>query len=209
MTATRTTTVRSPSWIRILQLGIGAIAIGLSISAMIYPFTAAVATFVAAAIVLFLFGVEHLVTGLFLYMESRFTHIGLGALIMILSGLGLVYPLHSATLVIWLAGFALLFGGIGSILSGVLRRRRRVYYGANRREVVYVAGGRSRVLSIAAGALAVALSISIIVFPNFGVALAGVLVGIALLFYGIKLVVTGIHGRGQAVTSTSTDAAAA
>jgi hypothetical protein len=64
-------------------------------------------------------------------------------------------------------------------------------------------------LSIGAGALAVALSIAIMVFPAFGVELAGVLIGIALLFYGIRLVVTGISGRGRAVTSASTDTMAA
>jgi len=53
----------------------------------------------------------------------------------------------------------------------------------------------SRALSIGAGALAIALSITIIVSPLFG---------IALLVYGIRLVVTGTSGRKgeEAVKST-------
>jgi uncharacterized membrane protein HdeD (DUF308 family) len=200
MAATRTTGVKSPGWIRALQIGIGALAIGLSISAMIYPVIATVATFTAAAIILLLFGIEQVVTGVFLYKESRFTHIGLGALIIILSSLVMVYPLATATLVIWLAAFALLLGGVASIISGLWVRNRRNYR---------TAGRGSRALSIGAGALAVALSIAIMVFPVFGVELAGVLIGIALLFYGIRLVVTGISGRGRAVTSASTDTMAA
>ena len=54
-----------------------------------------------------------------------------------------------------------------------------------------------------AGALAIGLSIMIMVSPLFGVALAALIIGIALLVYGIRLVVTGISGRrGEAVTST-------
>lgn len=210
MASAKTKLVKSPSWIRALQIGIGAIAIGLSISAMIYPVIATVTTFVAAAIILFLFGIEQVVTGIFLYKESRITHIGLGALIIILSSLVMGFPLATATVVIWLAGLALLFGGIASIISGVWSRKRKVYYAANRREVYYTAGRGSRALSIAAGVLAVALSLAIMVFPIFGVELAGVLIGVALLFYGVKLVVSGIYGRGHAVTSsTSTDTMAA
>lgn len=54
-----------------------------------------------------------------------------------------------------------------------------------------------------ARALAVALSIMIMVPPLFGVALAALIIGIALLLYGIRLVVTGIFGRKETVTSVS------
>jgi hypothetical protein len=38
--------------------------------------------------------------------------------------------------------------------------------------------------------------------PIFGIELAGLVIGIAVLVYGIRLVVTGISGRREAVTST-------
>ncbi len=211
MSSVRTKSVKSPSWIRALQIGIGAVAIGLSISAIIYPIITTVAVFYAAAIILFLFGIEQVVTGIFLYKESRLAHIGLGALVIILSSLVMAYPLATATVVVWLSALALLFGGIASIISGVWSRKRRVYYAADRREAYYVAGKGSRALSIAAGALAIALSVAIMVFPMFGVSLAGLLIGIALLFYGIRLVISGAYGRGEATASaaTSTDTTAA
>ena len=59
------------------------------------------------------------------------------------------------------------------------------------------AGIGSRALSITAGALAIALSIMIMVSPLFGIALAALVIGIALLVYGIRLVVSGISGRGD------------
>jgi uncharacterized membrane protein HdeD (DUF308 family) len=198
MTATRITGLRSPGWIRALQIGIGAVAIGLSISSMIYPAYAVVATFVAAGIILFLIGIEEIVAGIFLYRRSRLTHIGLGALIIILASLVMAFPLPTATLLIWVTAFALLFGGIASIASGFRGRNR-----------VVKTGRASRALSVGAGALAVAFAIAIILSPTFGVGLTGVLIGIALLFLGVRLVVRGIVGRGYAMAPSSADTMAA
>ena len=54
-------------------------------------------------------------------------------------------------------------------------------------------------MALEAGALAIALSIMIMVSPLFGiVALAALVIGIPLLVYdGIRLVVTGISGRKE------------
>lgn len=196
MSTTRMAGVKSPAWIRALQIGVGAAGIGLSISAMIYPAIAVVATFTAASIILLLFGIEQVVTGVFLYEASRFSQMGLGGLVIILSMIIMLFPLATATLVVWLAAIALLLAGIASIISGLR---------AKNRENQYIASRGSRALSVGAGSLAIALSIAIIVFPAFGIELAGVLIGIALLVYGIRLVVTGISGKGRTVTSASSD----
>ena len=58
MTTTKVVTAKSPTWVRALQIGIGAVAIGLSLSAIIFPVLTVVATFTAAAIILLLFGIE-------------------------------------------------------------------------------------------------------------------------------------------------------
>jgi len=200
MSATRITRVKSPTWIRALQIGVGAVAIGLSISSMIFPTLTVIAAFTAAAIILFLFGIEQVITGVFLYKEFRFTHIGLGVLVIILSSIVMGYPLATARVVIWLAALALLLSGIASIISGIRIRNR------NSRRAV---GKGSRALSIGAGVLAVALSITLMVSSTFGVILAGVIIGIALLAYGIKLIVTGAAGRGYSVTTASSDTMAA
>jgi uncharacterized membrane protein HdeD (DUF308 family) len=175
---------KSPTWVWALQIGIAAVAIGLSISSIIYPVYAVAATFTVAAIILLLFGIEHVVTGVFV-KGSRFIHLGLGGLIIILSSIVIAYPTATATLVVWLAAIALLFSGVASIISGL--RVRRV---ENRR----VPGRASRALSVAAGGLAVAISVSIMASPTWGVELAGFVIGIALLVYGIRLFVTGISG---------------
>lgn len=192
---------KSPTWVWALQIGIAAVAIGLSISSIIYPVYAVMATFTVAAIILLLFGIEHVVTGVFV-KGSRFVHIGLGGLIILLSSIVIAYPTATATLIVWLAAIALLFSGVASIISGL--RVRRV---ENRR----VPGRASRALSVAAGGLAVAISVSIMASPTFGVQLAGFVIGIALLVYGIRLFVTGISGLRHATpaTASSSDTTAA
>jgi uncharacterized membrane protein HdeD (DUF308 family) len=188
VTATKIIGTKSPTWVRALQIGIGIIAIGLSLAAVMFPVLTVVTTFTAAAIILFLFGIEQIVGGIFLYKRSRFAHIGLGILVIILSSIVMAYPLASATFVVLLAAISLLFSGISSIIAGL--RGGKGEDGSKN-----AARTGSRALSIVAGALAIALSIMIMVSPLFGVALAALVIGIALLVYGIRLVVTGISGR--------------
>jgi uncharacterized membrane protein HdeD (DUF308 family) len=187
MTTTEIIGAKSPTWVRALQIGIGAIAIGLSIAALIFPVIAAAAAFTVAGIILFLFGIEQVVAGIFLYKHSRFAHIGLGILVMILSSLVMAYPLATATLVVFLAAIALLLSGIASIIAGLTRGGGKTT----------TTSKGSRAFSIGAGALAIVLSITIMVSPMFGIALAGFIIGIALLVYGIRLVATGISGRKE------------
>src|ERR671922_2813503 len=195
MKSTKIIDVKSPAWVRALQIGIGVVAIGLSLSAIIFPVLAVVATFTGAAIILLLFGIEQVVAGVFLYKRSRFAHIGLGILVIILSSIVMTYPLATAALVVLLAALGLLFSGIASIIAGLSRGNSGEKNGRKS------ASRGSRALSVAAGALAVALSIMIMVSPIFGIALVGLVIGIALLEYGIRLVVTGISGRGETITS--------
>ena len=110
----------------------------------------------------------------------------------------MAYPLATAGFVVFVAAIALLFSGIASIIAGLRGGKR----GEEEIEGRSTTSRGSRALSIGAGALAVALSIAIMVTPVFGIALAGIVVGIALLVYGIRLVVTGMSGRGEAVKST-------
>ena len=93
----------------------------------------------------------------------------------------MAYPLASAAFVVLLAAIALLFSGISSIIAGLRGGK------SEEKNSGHTASTRSR-------ALAIILSIAIMVSPLFG---------IALLVYGIRLVVTGISGRGETVTCVS------
>ena len=102
----------------------------------------------------------------------------------------MAYPLASTSFVVLLVAFDLLLSGIVSIIAGLSGEKS--HKEKNGRNNTPCSG--SRALSVVGGALAVALSIMILVSPLFG---------IALLVYGIRLVVTGISGRKETVTSAS------
>jgi uncharacterized membrane protein HdeD (DUF308 family) len=188
--------VKSPAWVRALQIGIGAIAIILSLAAIIYPVITIAATFTVAAVVLLLFGIENVVAGLFVYKQARAAHIGLGILVIILASLVMAYPLSTAVFVVILAGIALMFTGFASIVAGLM--------GISRKDTTETTPSKgARIFSVIAGALAVALSVVILASPAFGLQLAAIVIGIGLLVYGIRLVATGISGKGQAVTAAS------
>jgi hypothetical protein len=104
-----------------------------------------------------LFGIEQVVAGVFLYKRSRFAHIGLGILVIILSSLVIAYPLASATLVVFLAAMALLLSGIASIIAGLRGERREEE--EEEKDERRTASPGSRALRIGAGALAIALSL--------------------------------------------------
>ncbi|AIC16764.1 HdeD family acid-resistance protein [Nitrososphaera viennensis] len=190
MRTTRIAGVKSPTWVRALQIGIGAIAIVLSLAAIIYPVLTVVATLTVAAIILLLFGIENIVAGIFVYKQARAAHIGLGILVIILAVLVMAFPLGAAMFVAILAGVALMFSGFASIVAGLM--------GVSERATDTTPSRGARIFSVIAGALAVALSVMILAFPAFGIELVAIVIGIGLLVYGIRLVVTGISGRGQA-----------
>src|ERR671914_2184728 len=156
MTITKGVTAKSPTWVRALQIGIGAVAIGLSLSAIIFPVLTVVATFTAAAIILLLFGIEQVVGGVFLYRRSRFAHIGLGILVIILSSIVMAYPIATAAFVVLLAAIALLFSGISSIIAGLRGGGTREDKNGSSSSRRHTASTGSRALSVAAGALAIA-----------------------------------------------------
>ena len=172
---------KRPSWVRALQIGLGAIIIALSIWALVSPKDAFVLIVRLLAIILFFVGIERVISGIFLPGKHRFYSIGLGILILILAGIAIAYPTEAATLIIIFIAIALLIIGASRIIEGLSRRHR----------------GFSRGFHLGVGILAVAIGIAILVLPSFGAALAGFLIAIGLLVIGIQMVITGIRSHKQ------------
>lgn len=172
---------KRPPWVRMLQIGLGAIIIALSILALVSPAAAFVTIVRVLAIILFFVGIERVISGIFLPGKHRFYSIGLGILILILAGIAIAYPTEAATLIIIFIAIALLIIGASRIIEGLSRRHR----------------GFSRGFHLGVGILAVAIGIAILVLPSFGAALAGFLIAIGLLVIGIQMVITGIRSHKQ------------
>jgi uncharacterized membrane protein HdeD (DUF308 family) len=168
---------KRPTWVRALQIGLGAIIIILSILALVSPAVAFVSVVWLLAIILFFVGIERVIVGIFFPGKSRWSSIGLGILILILAGIAISFPTEAALIIIIFIGIALLIIGASRIIEGMSRRHR----------------GFSRGFLVGVGILAVAIGIAILVLPSFGAALAGFIIAIGLLIIGIQMVITGIR----------------
>jgi uncharacterized membrane protein HdeD (DUF308 family) len=171
---------RSPGWVRAAQIGLGVLAVILSITLLVYPRSSVVSIVYLAAVVLLIVGIEKVITGLFASSKSRMASVGLGILVIILSLIVMAFPLSTSIFLIYLLGVALLIYGISRIVHGIGDKER---------------SGWSRWSSLGIGVLMIIISIIIMVLPGAGLAFVGILIGIALLIAGIEIIAAGISGR--------------
>jgi uncharacterized membrane protein HdeD (DUF308 family) len=171
---------KSSGWKRAAQIGLGAIAIILAIIALVFPGLTLVSLVIILSIVLLIVGIEKVIGGIFFQHKSRFAAIGLGILVIILAIIALVFPVGATIVLIFIMAFALMFDGFARIIQGF----------GDKQETGWVRG-----FYIGAGILAVIISGMVLASPLFGAALAGFLIGIALLIVGIQMISAGIAGR--------------
>jgi uncharacterized membrane protein HdeD (DUF308 family) len=172
--------VKSPGWKRAAQIGLGVLAIIVSGAAIAFPGIFVVSLVVVLAIVFIFVGIEKIISGFFIQQKSRWATIGLGVLVIILAVIALSFPGFTTLLLIYIIAFALMFDGFARIIHGFTDKQLK---------------GWSRGLSIGVGILAVAISIMILAYPLFGVELAGILIGFALIIIGIQMISAGVSGR--------------
>jgi uncharacterized membrane protein HdeD (DUF308 family) len=174
------TAAKEPGWIRGAQIGLGALIIILSLAIIFNPVkTVGIIVFLLGVALLFL-GIERIITGTFLHKTSRFGTIGLGVICIFFAVLFMAFPQGSTTTLVVIAAIALLFGGGAKIFEGLRRRER---------------GRWHRWTSVAVGTLALAVAITVIIVPSFGIGLIGIIFGIVLIIMGIQVIYSGITGR--------------
>ena len=171
---------KAPGWSRAAQVGLGAIAIILSILILVFPGTAIVSIVLIIGILLLIVGIESVISGLFIKSRSRMASIGLGIIVIILALIVMAFPVGTTVFLIILMGIALLIDGISRLVHGFGDKESR---------------GWSRGFRIGVGALEVIFGILVMVSPAVGVAFVGFLIAIALLIVGIQMIAGGITGR--------------
>lgn len=184
-------TVKSPSWLRMAQIGLGAVAVILSIAIMANPALTTVLVVFTASILLFIVGIERVITGLFVQRKnrSRLVTVGLGILVILIAAAAMAFPVGTTVLVTLVLAVALLFDGISRIVHGIGDKESQRW---------------TKALSIGVGGMEVVLSGLIMVSSAFGAATVGFLIGIALLLAGIQIVVAGISGRRKQMKTLDT-----
>ena len=115
--------VKTPTWLRALQVSTGAISIILSGYVLSQPDLAIFTAVQILSVVLLFVGIQSTAVGAFsryLRTLSRFSNIALGASAIAFSLLVMVLlPPPPILFSIFLGGFAILFNGIGEIMQGV------------------------------------------------------------------------------------------
>jgi uncharacterized membrane protein HdeD (DUF308 family) len=178
----------SPGWKRGALIGLGALAIVLSILVFIHPGMTVVSIIYLAGIILIIVGIEKIISGIFVANKSRWGTVGLGILALIFGSIAAGYPVHAAVFVIIMLGIGLLFAGISHVVNGLGNKE---------------SPGWTRGFSIGAGALAIALSFLVIASPYAGAVFVSVFLGIALLIIGIEIIAVGWTGRRMQLTPAS------
>jgi uncharacterized membrane protein HdeD (DUF308 family) len=171
---------KSPGWLRAAQIGLGIIALILSVYILAFPVLTFVTIVLILGVVLFVVGIERIIQGIVAPGKSRWGTIGLGILVIIISIIVMALPgVVGVSLIIFIA-IGLLFDGIA-----------RVYHGATDKTT----HRWSRIFSIAAGVIEIGLSLMIMAAPVIGVELVSFLLAIALLIVGIQIIASGVSGR--------------
>jgi uncharacterized membrane protein HdeD (DUF308 family) len=170
----------SPGWKRGVLVGLGAIAIVLSILVFIHPGMTVVSIIYLAGIILIVVGIEKIISGIFVANKLRWGTVGLGVLALIFGSIAVAAPASTAVFVIIILGIGLLFAGISHVVNGVGNKE---------------SPGWARGFSIGAGALAIALSFLVMASPHAGAVFVSLFLGIALLIIGIEIIAVGVTGR--------------
>jgi uncharacterized membrane protein HdeD (DUF308 family) len=171
--------VKSPGWVRGVEIGLGVLAVILSIVFLTFPVAAFLSVVWILAVILIFVGIEKIITGIFLPGKGRWPTIGLGVLVLIFAGLVLAFPGAALLVITIFIGIALLFNGIARVIEGISGTH----------------SGWSRLFLIGVGILAIIISIAVLASPLFGAAFVGTIIAIGLLITGIQMIATGVAGR--------------
>lgn len=170
---------KSEGWVRGVEIGLGIIVVILAIYALAYPGATFVSLVWILGVILFIVGIDRLVTGIFLPIRHRATTIALGILVLIFAGLVIAYPVFATWIITIFIGIALLFAGGSSIVQGFSGRE----------------SGWKKGFLIGVGALLIVLGIMVLVSPVFGAVFAGIVIATGLLIAGIEMIVAGAVGK--------------
>ena len=185
----RTSVEKSPGWLRGIQIGLGIITVILSIYALAFP---AAVTFLALivilAIILFIVGIEKIITGIFLPVKGKWVTIGLGILVLIFAGLAISFPAATALIVTIFVGIGLIFNGCARIVEGISGKH----------------SGWAKLFLIGVGILSIVIGTVVLASPLFGAVFVGLIIAIGLLITGIQMIAVGAAGRSIIPDSPST-----
>jgi len=98
-----------PNWQRAVQIGLGVIIVVLSIVVILNPVLGFISLVWIVGVLLFVIGIEMIVSHMLTPHRSRFAGIALGIAVIILAIISIGFPLIASIILATLFGIALLF----------------------------------------------------------------------------------------------------
>lgn len=175
--------VSVPNWIRATQIGIGSLAIILSILAIAIPKIGPSMAITLVAFTLSIVGIENIFTGITvpsLSKKSRIISIVLGAVILGFGIFTILNPVESVKFLIFMIGIALLINGIVRIIGSRTNK-------SGKKE--------NKIIKLATGIVSIALGIFVLAAPQIGFIILIIAIAIALVIQGIEIIISGIRGK--------------
>lgn len=174
---------KSPLWIRIAQIILGAIAIALSGWVIANPRETTLLYMLFLGIALIMTGISKIIEGAVLHdhtKSARAISIVIGIISIGGGAFALANPIAAVATLIMIVSLVILIHGLGLIATGVVAKNL---------------GKGARIASIGLGVIAVIASAIIHAVPGLAIAMMIIFASIGLLFNGIASIVSGITGH--------------
>jgi len=173
---------KAPKGVRIAEIILGAITIGLSGFVLSNPDATTLFFIMLLGISLILTGISRIIVGAVVKgTPGSFKAISVGTgILSIIGGIFALYnPITAVATLIWIVSIFILIHGLGLIGSGLLSKEMSNAY---------------RFGGIVLGGIAVAFASILLVYPGLALIMMIVFLSIGLLFNGIASIVSGITG---------------
>jgi uncharacterized membrane protein HdeD (DUF308 family) len=178
--------------IRILQIIVGIIAIGLSIAVIINPgFGIEILVFLLS-LTLLVVGIERVSIGFLPYIKkssTRISNLVLGGLAIALAIIVIAFPIFTIGILVTLLALGLLFIGAARIVHGIFDKQTSKW---------------SRIFLVAVGILSIGISLMVFINPLVGIFILTFMLAVNLLIIGIESIVHGVSGKKNLASSKST-----
>ena len=178
--------------IRILQIIVGIISIGLSIAVIINPgFGIEILVFLLS-LTLLVVGIERVSIGFLPYIKkssTRISNIVLGGLAIALAIIVIAFPIFTIGILVTLLALGLLFIGAARIVHGIFDKQTSKW---------------SRIFLVVVGILSIGISFMVFINPLVGIFILTFMLAVNLLIIGIESIVHGVSGKKNLASSETT-----
>lgn len=174
---------KSPIWLRITQIVLGAIAIALSGMVLANPDVTTMFFVTLLGISLVMVGISKIIEGAVVRhvsKGSRLVSIVIGVISIIGGFLSLANPIAVVLTLVTVITIFILIHGAGLVANGIASKSE---------------GKGSRIANIVVGGIAIAFSIALFAYPGLTLIMMVVYLSIGLLFNGIGSIISGIMGH--------------